>query len=642
MGCLGFIGEIFGINVVFRGWRSNKGLTLLLVVAVMAWGFFEGIQPTAYAHLGEHRYVFHILPLVSCASPLVAGLAILSFTVGDALTNVFSGAFQSSFGIQPPFDLYQFFGFSSPLLTWGAYVRLSLVGLMAYAILPGLLARTAGRMVMGMVRRLRPARPVHADGPPPTATDAAQDMAVTARDMVAGYLGAVAGAAAGTTLGGGVFYGQMWAEYFPLREVFHPSGQPDSACFKADAHHTVQNVKTGGTVVPAGGAVAVVSAGPAGARGAAPGATPGVLPPGATAPGTTNLEYGDKATAATSKAQEAELEYRKQQLADADAAAKRKYEAGDMGREEFEAGNKARETELEGIRQREKALGDLNNALNILYDYQNYRTKEGMSELEAGFNAIVGNLAGDAFSDAVGPIDFVAGIFFPQSMQGYVPSNAAKDGIKAVVNGVKAFGSALGGDEQALDRFGHSAKDGEQGKIAEGWANIADMLGGAVDDPMGSLRELNKGIGEIWEYAPEIISENAEKFAQECLDGKEGPMALAVAELAQGAGSIADDPVGGLKQIEGDLVQIVKEGEASELLFGEEGSDRAVQILGPIGEGYKEAAKLAGEAAGNPKQFAKDVKDVAVHVAEETGRAIKQTAGRVWNGIRSLGSWWRS
>ena len=650
MGCLGLIGDVLGFSVIRRAWRSSRGWTLLALAAVWGWAFVEGTLIVRYAHLGEHPYVFLILPLVSCVSPFTAAVGVLAFTAGDALTNLFSTALTSSFGISPVVDLYAMLGRASPLLTWGAYVRLGLVGLMAYAVLPGLMARTAFHVAVGAVRRLR--RPVHADGPASAAGEAAS-AGFSTREMIAGYEGAVAGAAAGTAMGGGLFYGHMWAEYFPLRRLFHPSGQPDPSCFQMDADYAVDAVATGGRMSPAGAAAVVVSGG-AGPNTAPIGPTsttqragkppPGTAEPGRPPPmgsGATNLESGDKVVSILNELRTLALDRRLQRVEADRIDSLRKKRARKMDADEFEMRRERRAQEADDVVQARAELSMLADVVNMLYDWQNYMKNDGMNALEAGVTSIGGNLLGNAVGNALGSTDFAAGIFFPQSMQGYVPSNAAKDGVKASVNGVKAWGSHLGGDEQALDRYGQSAMDGDQGKIAEGWANIFDSCGTLYEDPMGTLNEINNGINEIWEAGPmELIEEAAERFAQDALEGKEGPMAQTVAEMANGAGHFVEDPKGTLEELNSDLEQIKEQGQLGDLLIGQEGSDRAVQILGPIGEGYKEMSNLIGEAAGNPRQMAKDIIDVTGHAVRETGKSLGRAAASAWGGLRTgFGLW---
>ncbi len=168
MGCLNFFGDVLGFNFVKKGLKTNPKLTWVGLLSFWAWAFVTGMMIVRYAHLGEHPYVFEIMPIASCLSPVVAMVGVLFFTVGDALTNVFSEAFQSSFGFMP-FDLYAAVGAPHPLLTWGAYVRLNLVGLMSYALLPGLMGRLFSRLMKGLIGSILPKRrapaAVYADGP---------------------------------------------------------------------------------------------------------------------------------------------------------------------------------------------------------------------------------------------------------------------------------------------------------------------------------------------------------------------------------------------------------------------------------------------------------------------------------------------
>jgi len=643
MGCFTFIGDILGLNIVFRGLRSRPVLTVLLLSLFWGWALLTGAMIVRYAHLGEHPYVFEILPVASCISPVTAVMGVLFFTVGDAFTNLFSGALTNTFGIRPPVDLYQVFGRPSPLLTWGAYVRLNLVGLMAYAILPGFLGRTAFRLVQVPLRLLR--AKVIADGP---VRDAAFGSgAASAVEMMVGYVAAVAGAVAGTAVGGGLYYADMYAEYFPIRQLTHPSGQPDPSCFKMDADYAVQNVVAGGTTTPAGGAAVVVSGG--GAEGSGGGGTgsgegkpgTGKPPPGAGGGGGDgkNLEYGDKIISMLSELRDL--------AGGPDADGVRPDADGvrpdaDGVRPDADGAR----PDADGARPDADGAGsDLEVGMidiaNMLYDWQNLMQKDGMNWFEAGVTSISSNLAANYATANMGTIDFVAGIFFPQSMQGYVPSNVVKDSVKAGVNAVKALGSALGGDEQALDKFGESAHKGDQGKVAEGYANIAEVLGSLSGDPKGTLEDFADGCKEIWEAGPLELAEDAiNQFADDCLNGKEGPMAQAIAELAGGAGTFAEDPVGTTKQFGEDVKVIVENGEVGEIFFGEEGSENAVKILGPIGEGYKEIANIAGEAYEDPGKFATDVKNTAVYVAQETGTAIANGAKAVAKGITTgFGLW---
>ncbi|HNW94129.1 MAG TPA: hypothetical protein PKM88_14565, partial [bacterium] len=168
MGCLGFIGDILGFSIVRKGLKHHPGVTWAALLAFWGWAFITGAMVVRYAHLGEHPYVFEIMPMASCLSPFVAMIGVLLFTIGDAFTNIFSEAFQNSFGFMP-FNLYAMLGEPHPLLTWGAYVRLNLVGLMSYALLPGLMGRLFSRLMKGIVGAIMPKRKkpaaVYADGP---------------------------------------------------------------------------------------------------------------------------------------------------------------------------------------------------------------------------------------------------------------------------------------------------------------------------------------------------------------------------------------------------------------------------------------------------------------------------------------------
>jgi hypothetical protein len=168
MGCFGFIADLLGFSVVKRGWRANARLTAAALLLFWGWAFVTGFMVVRYAHLGEYPYVFEILPIVSCISPIVAFVGVILFTLSNAVINFFSSAITHSFGIAPPFNLYTLFGKSQPLLTWGAYIRLNLVGLMSYALLPGIFSRLMSRLFQGMIKGTKKA--VHtfkADGPPP-------------------------------------------------------------------------------------------------------------------------------------------------------------------------------------------------------------------------------------------------------------------------------------------------------------------------------------------------------------------------------------------------------------------------------------------------------------------------------------------
>jgi hypothetical protein len=286
---------------------------------------------------------------------------------------------------------------------------------------------------------------------------------------------------------------------------------------------------------------------------------------------------------------------------------------------------------------RSRRLGNLSDGANILLDWKNLMQKDGMSFVEAGVTSIAGNLGANAATAKIGLADFAAGIFFPQSMQGYVPGNVVKDSVKTGVNALKAASQALGGDSEALDRYGDSAMSGNEGKIAEGYANIADALGSLFGDPSATLKDLGQGMKDIWNAGPlELINDAAGRFAADALSGKEGPMAQTIAELAQGTGRLSTDPVGVAGELKDDLGTIIEHGNPSDLIFGEEGSNRATQILGPIGEGYKEAAGLAGEIYENPTGFASDVKDTTIYVAKETAGAIKDTTVSAWRGLKGF------
>jgi len=531
-------------------------------------------------------------------------------------------------------------------------------------------------------------------------------------DMIPGYIGAVIGAAGGIGLGGGIYYGDMWAEYHPIRVMTHPSRSEDASCFKMDSDFAVQNVAAGGTMSPAAGVGVAVSGatGPAGGTtaggsGTGSGSSAPATPAGGSdeeplpgadgtvlgiikGAGAESLE-GQKAAAQQeindlirNQGYDPDNPNAGQQIANAhqdaltqEHIARNNYQdavnnEGRLQSEYWNSGDPEIKAQLDAAHQATlQAQGDLNSArdarqnlsdqmadqrgarehlndingrieklnsiadkANMLLDFVNLMNNDGMSAAEATFTSYFGNTAANAATANIGTADFAAGVFFPQSLQGYVPGNVVKDSVKAGTNAIKALSSFAGGDEEAINQFGQSALNGQQGVVGQGYAELAGIAGTMWDDPLSALGDFGQGVKEIWNAGPLSLAGDAiNNFAGNCLAGKEGPMAQTMAEVANAAGDLTVNPGEKIQQIGNDVNTIMQHGQPSDIIFGDEGSQRATQILGPIGQGYAELGQLGGEIVENPGGFIRDVKDTTGYVAGEAWQGVKDGASGLYN-----------
>jgi hypothetical protein len=146
--------------------RFKKVMGIILGVGFVI-GFFIGLQPTMYGHLGPHPFIFEILPFFSCISPILALLTGVGFACGDML---FKGADTPFLTI--PVEAFWFIQ----------------IGVLIYALLPGILSR----VFMGFASNYVASRRTMYDGGGAIAGLAIQPLAVAA---------SVAGAFIGTAIG---------------------------------------------------------------------------------------------------------------------------------------------------------------------------------------------------------------------------------------------------------------------------------------------------------------------------------------------------------------------------------------------------------------------------------------------------------
>jgi hypothetical protein len=146
--------------------RFPKVMGALLGAGVLI-GFVIGMQPTNYGHVGTHPFIFVILPFVSSLSPILALLTGAGFAAGDLLFK----------GTEPNLTI--------PV---EAFVFLH-IGVLLYALLPGILSRVA----MGLASNYLASRRS-------TLFDGGRTIGLT-RDTMMRMVASIVGALVGTVVG---------------------------------------------------------------------------------------------------------------------------------------------------------------------------------------------------------------------------------------------------------------------------------------------------------------------------------------------------------------------------------------------------------------------------------------------------------
>lgn len=168
-GCLASLFlDLTGIGFLVGMKRKLGGpLFALAFFGLLGIMFVAGLKIERYGHLGEAQYIWQILPMASCFSPVLALLMSIVFGIGDVLTNATYWIFPQD----SVFNLYHLFRQPKPLLTWGAYARMDFITLPLYAVLPGLGSRVAYGIASRIFQAGR-AKIMRDGGTPPGGDDA--------------------------------------------------------------------------------------------------------------------------------------------------------------------------------------------------------------------------------------------------------------------------------------------------------------------------------------------------------------------------------------------------------------------------------------------------------------------------------------
>ncbi len=249
---------------------------------------------------------------------------------------------------------------------------------------------------------------------------------------------------------------------------------------------------------------------------------------------------------------------------------------------------------------------------------------DGLSVEETTFASHSGQVS---FSHEVAPLgtaDLVAGLFLPRADLAVSTAATLGEGLDAL----KDLSANAAGSGNPLESSRRRALEGVEETAAKAAAELSARAGDMISSPLTILGELNKRA-----LASGSGGDAAARFASRSLAGEEGPLARAMADMAERGGvRPAEIPAA----IAADLSSVMRHAQPGDILFGLEGSARAVQLHGSIARGSAELLDATGEVHDEPSGLAEDLKKTAVQAAAAATKGFRDTARAIYRWFRGV------